>query len=80
MMRFLIHLTILVLAIIGALYVAYGEVEPCRVLAVESSRRSAVPGAIAQPLAQIVNSDESQMQCVGDLLSSWGERIKAALP
>lgn len=79
MIRFLVHLVILAAVAGGAVYFAYGEVDPCRVLAVESSRRSAVPSAIAQPLARIGDAGESEGQCTLDLLHSWAERVEELL-
>ena len=79
-MRFLIHLLILVLAAVGALYLAYGEVDPCRALAVEQARRSVLPGTIAEPLTGIGTTGKSEGECVIDLFQSWGDRVKAWLP
>lgn len=62
------------IALIG-LYAAYGEVEPCRALAVERARRAdiAIPGIEAW--TRIETSQMSTGECASGLLDSWGERL-----
>lgn len=72
-------LLVIVLSV-GAIYIAYGEVEPCRVLAVEKSRRAV--GALTTDRADVealMRAQTSQMKagaCVSELLDSWGGRFK----
>jgi hypothetical protein len=71
-------LTAIVL-IVAALYIAYGEVEPCRVLAVEEARRSDNAGLVTGAIESLTRASTSQMstsECVSRLLDSWGERLK----
>jgi hypothetical protein len=65
----------LVVLIVGGLYIGYGEVEPCKVLAVERERRA---GAIENAVDTLTGSTEgmSTTECVSGLLDSWGERLK----
>lgn len=80
MIRFLIG-TPLVLAalILAGLYTAYGEVEPCRALAVERARRTDIPLPLAErgveAWARLETSQMSSRECARDLLDSWGERL-----
>jgi hypothetical protein len=62
------------------LYFAYGEVDPCRVLAVEKARRTehAIGFSIGSPLVTWTRLETSQMStgaCSSALLDSWGERL-----
>lgn len=64
------------------LYAGYGELEPCRVLAVEQARR-ANSASLAHPdndvlerWARLSTSQMSSGACAGSLLDSWGERIR----
>jgi hypothetical protein len=69
-------LTLIVLTV-GGLYLGYGEVEPCKVLAVERERRAA--GGIEGVVESITGSSTEGMsstECVSGLLDSWGERLK----
>jgi hypothetical protein len=72
-------LTAVVLTVAG-LYIAYGEVEPCRVLAVEQARRSDNAGLVADTVERLTRASTSQMttgECVSRLLDSWGNRLKS---
>ena len=78
MIRLLISFPLLlIIAALAVIYASYGEVEPCRVLAVERARRAtiAVPGIEAW--TRIETSQMSTGACARDLLDSWGERIAA---
>lgn len=82
MIRAVIAFVVLVLVLgIGGLYAAYGEIEPCRMLAVESARRMA-PDAAAEPAQErLTRAATSQMTpgaCLSKLLDSWGGRMAAA--
>jgi len=86
MIRFLIGFPVLlVLLAAGALYESYGELDPCRVLAVERARRA--EHAIGLPVeggverwTRVATSQMSTGDCAGGLLHSWSERLKSALP
>jgi len=81
MLRILIGLPVLlVLLAAGALYVAYGEVDPCRVLAVERSRRAEDDtgiriGGLVEPWMRFATSQLSTGQCARELWDSWRQRI-----
>ena len=85
MIRLLLSLpVILIVAGIGTIYHAYGEVDPCRVLAVERARRAenetGIPiGGMVEPLTRMQTSQLSTGQCSHELADSWMERLKAAL-
>jgi hypothetical protein len=66
-----------------ALYFAYGEVDPCRVLAVEKARRTehAIGFSVGGALETWTRLETSQMStgaCSSALLDSWGERLDRA--
>lgn len=81
MIRTLIGLPVLlILLAAGALYAAYGEVEPCRVLAVERARRAqdetGLPiRGLMERWSRLETSQLSTRECASDLLDSWGERL-----
>lgn len=58
----------------AGLYLAYGEIDPCRALAVEEARRSNAPTGIASLWTQIETSGMSRPACTRDLFKSWRER------
>ncbi len=67
------------LAFIG-MFFAYGEVDPCRVLAVEKARRAehAIGFHVGGALETWTRLETSQMStgaCSSALLDSWGERL-----
>jgi hypothetical protein len=75
----LLLLTVIALAA-GAMYAAYGEVDPCRALAVERARRaehdSGLPvGGIVEQFSRIQTSQMSTGDCARDLVRSWSERL-----
>jgi hypothetical protein len=61
-------------ATFGSLFLAYGQADPCRALAVEQARRSAA-GPIVEPWTRAETSQMSTAACAGGLLDSWGERL-----
>jgi hypothetical protein len=81
MLRMLIVLPIVLIALaVGALYAAYGEVDPCRVLAVEQARRAQTEsglhiGNLVEPWTRFATSQLSTRECVRDLVRSWRERL-----
>ena len=58
----------------GTLFVAYGQADPCRALAVERARRSAASTSV-EPWTRLQTSQMSTGACAGGLLDSWGERL-----
>lgn len=80
MIRFLIGLpVVLVLLALAGLYTAYGEVEPCRALAVEKARRSDIHLPFAESgieaFSRMQTSQMSSSECARYLLDSWGKRL-----
>ncbi len=80
MIRFLIGLpVVLVLLALAGLYTAYGEVEPCRALAVEKARRADIHLPFAESgieaFSRMQTSQMSTSECAGDLWDSWVERL-----
>ena len=74
-------LLLLGLVAAGSVYAAYGELEPCRVLAVENARRSnglpqdAPPGTTPERWSRLITSQMGTDACAGALLDSWGARL-----
>ncbi len=68
-------LTLIVLTV-GGLYLAYGEVEPCKVLAVERERRAGVIENAVDSVTGSSTEGMSSTECFTGLLDSWGERLK----
>ena len=70
----------LIVVIVGGLYLAYGEVEPCKVLAVERERRAADAGVVSGTIDRMTQSSTEGMsstECVSGLLDSWSDRLKS---
>jgi hypothetical protein len=80
-MRNLIVIPLILIALaLGVVYAAYGQVDPCRVLAVERARRaeahSGLPiGDAMEHWSRIKTSQLSTGECTSQLLDSWGERL-----
>jgi hypothetical protein len=66
---------ILIVAAVAGLYFSYGEIEPCRALAVEQARRSVLPTSFAEPLKRAQTAQMSSTACAKDLFLSWKERL-----
>ena len=67
------------LLLLGVLFISYGEVEPCRALAVERARetanRSSLPvEAVVEPYTRMGTGGKSTLECTGDLFRSWLRR------
>jgi hypothetical protein len=80
-MRNLIVIPLVLVALaLGVVYAAYGEVDPCRVLAVERARRAEsasglpISGAMER-WSRVETSQLSTGECASQLLDSWGERL-----
>lgn len=74
-----IPLAAIVLLFVG-LYFAYGEVDPCRVLAVEQARRTEQrigfdTGNTLETWTRLETSQMSTGACTSAILDSWGERL-----
>jgi len=72
---------VLVLLAAGAMYGSYGQVDPCRALAVERAR--VAQHAIGLPLeggiehwTRLETSQMSTGECTSDLLRSWRARLE----
>ena len=82
MIRTLLGLpVVLVLLAAAAMYETYGQIDPCRALAVERAR--ADEQSIGLPLAggiehwtRLETSQMSTGECAGDLLRSWRARLE----
>jgi hypothetical protein len=72
---------VLVLIAAGAMYGSYGEVDPCRALAVERARAAqnsiglAVEGGVER-WTRLQTSQMSTGECARGLLRSWRERLE----
>jgi len=67
---------LLVVAVFAALYIAYGQVDPCRALAVERARRTmGEMSGVMEPWTRIETSQMSTGACANGLLDSWGGRL-----
>jgi len=80
MQRLIGILVILVVIAAGAMYASYGQVDPCRALAVERARRAETKTGlpISGPMERWSRIETSQLstgECVSGLLDSWGERL-----
>ena len=67
-----------IVLIVAALYIAYGEIEPCKVLAIEKERRAHQDGAVVGTVEELTSSTSgmSSTECVSGLLDSWSDRLK----
>lgn len=76
----LIALPFLLLGVaVAGLYVAYGQVDPCRALAVEEARRTEADtgihlGGVVEPWMRIQTSQLSTGRCARELVRSWKDR------
>jgi hypothetical protein len=76
MIRNLVVLLLLVSACFFAvLHLAYHSMDPCRALAVEEARRSALPTSIAHVLKRTKIAKMDRVQCTRELLRSWQDRL-----
>jgi hypothetical protein len=76
MIRTLLSLpVILIVLVLGGLYIGYGEVEPCRVLAIERARRAAIQVPGTESWMRLGTSQMSTPDCARGLLDSWRERL-----
>jgi hypothetical protein len=56
-------------------YLAYGQIDPCRALAVEEARRSAAPTGMAELWTRSETGGMSRPTCTKNLVVSWWERL-----
>ncbi len=81
MIRMLIGGPLLIVLLgLAALYYAYGEVDPCRTLAVERARRANEAmgislGHLTENLTRLQTSQMDTGDCVKGLVRSWRERL-----
>jgi hypothetical protein len=70
---------VLVLLVFGAfftgIYAAYGEFDPCRALAVENARRSALPTPLARTWYAMTGERKNPFTCSRALIGSWHDRL-----
>ncbi len=67
---------LLIAALFAGLYIAYGQVDPCRALAVERARRTmGEMSGVLEPWTRIETSQMSTGACANGLLDSWGARL-----
>ncbi len=69
-----------IVLIFTGLYLAYGEVDPCRVFAVEKARRAQHSigfdtGDVLERWTRLETSQMTTGQCTSALLDSWGDRL-----
>jgi hypothetical protein len=75
-MRSLIVFLLFIFGVFFAgLYLAYGQIDPCRALAVEQARRSVAPTGMAEAWLRIQNSGMSRPACTRGLVLSWHDRL-----
>ncbi len=71
-------------ALLGPLYLLYGQIDPCRALAAEIASRAEKAGGVGVIVDQVFGdleidarrdiADRSTMQCAGELLGNWTGR------
>lgn len=65
-----------------SLYSAYGQVDPCRALAVERARMAeaqSMMGVSLEAWTRLQTSQLSTGACLSGLLDSWGARLSRSL-
>jgi len=80
MTRIVLAALLLLLVTAGWLFSSYGEVDPCRALAVERAHRGAHGMPVASVLERLQRARTSQMStgaCVGGLIGDWWKRQAA---
>ncbi|MBU6445709.1 MAG: hypothetical protein KGR48_17545 [Alphaproteobacteria bacterium] len=82
MIRILITTPLLIVILgLATLYYAYGEVDPCRTLAVERARRAdhtmgVSLGHLTESITRLGTSQMTTGDCVKGLVRSWRERLE----
>jgi len=59
----------------AGMYLAYGQMDPCRALAVEQARRSTAPTSVARIWTRIDTQGMSRPACSKALARSWWDRL-----
>ena len=75
MRNLIVFLLFLFAMFFAGLYLAYNEIDPCRALAVEQARRSAMPTGVAAIWTRIQTRGMTRPECTRDLFKSWHERL-----
>jgi len=75
MRGFIVFLLFIFGIFFAGLYLAYGQLDPCRALAAEQARRSALPTGVAAIWTRIETSGKSRPACTRDLFKSWRDRM-----
>jgi hypothetical protein len=80
MIRTLLSFPVLVIVVaIAAAYSTYGEIEPCRMLAVDRAQHSALPAGVIEDWTKLEGSQMSTGECVSGLFDAWGGRLSRLL-
>ncbi|HEY1630681.1 MAG TPA: hypothetical protein VGF56_05165 [Rhizomicrobium sp.] len=80
MIRIFFAAILLLLVTAGWMFSSYGEIDPCRALAVERARRGAHGLPVESALERVQRARTSQMPtsaCVGGLIGDWWRRQAA---
>ena len=75
MIRLILFVVMLIAIFFGGLYATYGQVDPCRALAVERARHAIGSHAIAEPATRATTGQMSTGACVRGLADSWLARL-----
>ena len=77
MIRLILFILMLVALFFAGLYAAYGQVDPCRALAVERARHAVGSHAsvIAEPVTRAATGQMSTGACVRGLAHAWIARL-----
>ncbi|HEX3809356.1 MAG TPA: hypothetical protein VHW02_06610 [Rhizomicrobium sp.] len=66
---------LLIVAVVAGCWFAYGQIDPCRMLAVERARNSTLPTAVIEDWTQLEGSQMDEGECVSGLFDAWGKRL-----
>ena len=77
MIRLIMFVVVLVAVFFGGLYAAYGQVDPCRALAVERAHHAmgSTASGVAGPMTRATTGRMSTGACVRGLANSWLARL-----
>ena len=77
MIRLVIFIGVLIAVFFGGLYATYGQIEPCRALAVERARHmvGSTASGIVEPVTRAGTSQMSTGACVRGLADAWIARL-----
>jgi hypothetical protein len=82
--RIAVFVMVLMVGVTGAALFAYGEVDPCRMLAKEKAmiaeKEGSLPRALGwdtEPWFRWTTSQYSTGQCLEQLVESWSDRVRS---